>query len=45
MERDKKRVKDLEDFYRMAVGREIRMVELKEENKKMKEELKKYGKQ
>lgn len=38
----KKRVKELEDFYRMAVGRETRMIELKEEIEKLKEELGKY---
>jgi len=36
------RVKELEDFYDMAVGREIRMVQLKEEIEKLKEELEKY---
>lgn len=41
----KKRMKELEDFYDMAVGRELRMKELKEENKKLKEELEKYKKQ
>jgi PAS domain S-box-containing protein len=40
-----KKVKELEDFYDMAVGRELRMKELKEENKELKEELKKYKKQ
>jgi PAS domain S-box-containing protein len=38
----KKRVKELEDFYEMAVGRELRMIELKEEIKRLKEELKRY---
>ncbi len=37
-----RRVKELEDFYDMAVGREIRMVQLKEEIEKLKEELEKY---
>ena len=40
----KKRVKELEDFYRMAVGREVRMIELKEEIEKLKKELVKYKK-
>ncbi|MEW6585286.1 MAG: PAS domain S-box protein [Nitrospirota bacterium] len=37
-----KRVKDLEDFYEMSVGRELRMIELKEQIKELKEELSKY---
>jgi DNA-binding NtrC family response regulator len=37
----KKRVKELEEFYEMAVNREMRMVELKEEIERLKEELKK----
>ena len=41
----KKKVKELEEFYRMAVGRELRMIELKEEIEKLKEELEKYKKQ
>ena len=41
----KKRVKELEAFYDMAVGRELRMNELKEEIKKLREELEKYKKQ
>jgi len=40
-----KRVKELEEFYRMAVGRELKMIELKEEIEKLKEELEKYKKQ
>lgn len=36
----KKRVKELEEFYDMAVNRELRMVELKEEIEELKEELK-----
>jgi DNA-binding NtrC family response regulator len=40
----KKRVKDLEEFHDMAVGRELKMVELKEEIEKLKEELRKYKK-
>lgn len=39
-----KRVKELEDFYKMAVGREMKMIELKEEIEKLKEELGKYKK-
>ena len=38
----KKRVKELEEFYDMAVGREIRMIELKEEIEKLKKESGKY---
>lgn len=38
----KKRVKELEEFYNMAVGRELKMVELKEEIERLKEEFKKY---
>ena len=37
-----KRIKELEDFYEMAVGRELRMMELKEEIKYLKKELAKY---
>lgn len=40
----KKRVKELEEFYGMAVGRELRMKELKEKNEALKEELAKYKK-
>jgi len=39
-----KRVKELEEFYDMAVGREVRMKQLKEENEKLKQELEKYQK-
>jgi PAS domain S-box-containing protein len=39
-----KRVKELEAFYDIAVGRELRMKELKEEIEEMKEELEKYKK-
>jgi PAS domain S-box-containing protein len=40
----KKRVLELEDFYSIAVGRELRMKELKEEIENLKEDLKKYQK-
>lgn len=40
----KKRFKELEEFYDMAVGRELKMVELKEEIERLKEELKRYKK-
>ncbi|MBM4137519.1 MAG: PAS domain S-box protein [Nitrospira sp.] len=40
----KKRVKDLEEFYQMAIGRELRMIELKEEIESLKEELGRYKK-
>ena len=39
-----KRVKELEDFYEMAVGRELRMIELKKEMEGLKAELAKYKK-
>ena len=39
------RVKELEDFYTMAVGRELRMIELKEQIESLKEELEQYKKQ
>lgn len=38
----KKRIKDLEDFYDMAVCRELRMKELKDKMEELKEELEKY---
>lgn len=41
----KKRVKELEEFYDIAVGRELRMVQLKKENKTLKDELDEYRKQ
>jgi DNA-binding NtrC family response regulator len=41
----KKKVKELEEFYEMAVGRELRMKELKEEIEELKVELEKYKKQ
>ena len=37
-----KRVAELEEFHRLAVGRELKMIELKEEIKKLKEELEKF---
>jgi PAS domain S-box-containing protein len=40
----KKRVKELEDFYNMGVGRELRMIDLKKEIEEMKAELSKYKK-
>lgn len=38
----KKRIKELEEFYDMAIGRELRIIELKEEIEGLKEELEKY---
>lgn len=38
----KKRVKELEEFYEMAVGRELRMIELKKEIERLREELERY---
>lgn len=40
-----KRIKELEDFYDMAIGRELKMIELKNEIKELKEELSKYKKE
>jgi PAS domain S-box-containing protein len=40
----KKRVKELEEFYDMAVGRELRIRELKEEIESLKDELSRYKK-
>src|SRR4030042_3100043 len=40
----KKRFKELEEFYDMAVGRELKMIELKEEKERLTEELKRYKK-
>jgi len=40
-----KRVKELEEFYNMAVGREIRMIQMKKETEKMRDELAKYKNQ
>lgn len=39
-----KRIKELEDFYDMAIGRELRMIELKNEIESLKKELEKYKK-
>ncbi len=39
----KKRVEELEDFYEMAIGREIKMMDLKKEIANLKEELEKFG--
>lgn len=39
-----KHVKELEEFYDMAVGRELKMIELEKEVERLKEELKKYEK-
>jgi len=36
------KIEELEAFHKIAVGRELKMIELKEENQKLKEELKKY---
>ena len=41
----KRRVKELEEFYDMAVGREIRMKQLKAENDTLKTELGRYKKE
>ena len=38
------RIKELEDFYKMAINREVKMKQLKEENEKLKTELSKYKK-
>jgi len=38
------KVEELERFQKLAVGRELKMIELKEEIKKLKEELEKYKK-
>jgi len=37
-----KKIEELEKFQKIAVGRELKMIELKEEIKKLKEELEKY---
>jgi PAS domain S-box-containing protein len=39
------RVKELEEFYDMAVGRELRMIELRKQIDSLKEELEQYKKQ
>ncbi|MEW6416700.1 MAG: PAS domain-containing protein [Nitrospirota bacterium] len=45
LEKDlKKRVKELEEFYDMAVGRELKMIELKKEIESLKKELERYKK-
>jgi PAS domain S-box-containing protein len=45
LEKDlEKRVKELEEFYDMAVGRELRMIELKEEIAHLREELARHKK-
>jgi hypothetical protein len=36
----KERVKDLENFYRMSIGREVKMKELKEEIRKLQSRIK-----
>ena len=36
----KEKIKELEKFYNLTIGRELKMIELKQENKKLKEELK-----
>ncbi|MEK7822938.1 MAG: PAS domain-containing protein, partial [Nitrospirota bacterium] len=40
----KKKVRELEEFYEMAVNRELRMKEMKKEIKKLEEKLSKYEK-
>ena len=40
----KKKVRELEEFYEMAVNRELRMKELKKEIKRLEEKLSKYEK-
>jgi PAS domain S-box-containing protein len=40
----KDRVRELEEFYQLAVGRELRMIELKEEVEMLREELGRYNK-
>jgi PAS domain S-box-containing protein len=41
----KQKLRELEDFYNIAVGRELRMIELKEQIEELKEELAKYKNQ
>jgi PAS domain S-box-containing protein len=40
-----KRVKELEDFYSMAIGRELKMKELREQTEEMKEEMERLKKE
>ena len=40
-----RRIKELEEFYDMAIGRELSMIELKEEIDKLKEEIKRLKKE
>jgi len=40
-----KRVEELEKFHRLTIGREVKMIELKTEIKRLKEELKRYKNQ
>ena len=40
----KKKIKELEEFYEMAVDRELRIIELKKEIERLKEELLKFKK-
>ena len=39
-----RRLQELEDFYDMGIGRELKMIELKKEIERLKEELEKYKK-
>jgi len=41
----RRRIQELEDFYDVAIGRELRMIELKEDIEKLKEELAKCQKE
>ena len=43
-EKLKRKLKELEEFYNLAVGRELRMIELKKEIERLKEELNKNTK-
>jgi hypothetical protein len=38
----KDKIKELEDFYQMAINREVKMKDLKEDNVKLKNKLSKY---
>ncbi len=40
----KEKIKELEEFHKIAIGRELKMIELKEEIKKLKEELERLKK-